>query len=250
MWPWSDRPAAPGEPASLRRGDPVHAAEADVARGGVDGLALARGRAVAQAVARRAQVRAALDHAPRDLPAAAPPRRSSRRPRRRRRTRRRSTPTRCRSCRAARSRWAGTRRPATCRGSRATGTRPARCSPSAGRRARVVAPGVGRALEPAARRALPLGLGRQRLARPRRVRLGVLVAHVHHRVARRACRCRCPGPRRCQHAPGTYAHQLRASRRGHRPARRVEHERAGDEHRRVGVRVVGRRRAARSATVT
>src|SRR5687768_2320246 len=38
------------------------AAEAEVARRALDGLGLARGRAVAQAVARGAQVRAALDH--------------------------------------------------------------------------------------------------------------------------------------------------------------------------------------------
>src|SRR5687768_2804412 len=40
---------------------PDDAAEADVAGGGVDRLGVARGRAVAAAVARRAQVRAALD---------------------------------------------------------------------------------------------------------------------------------------------------------------------------------------------
>src|SRR4051812_38970737 len=48
-------------------GVPHYAAEADVRRGGVDRLELPRSRAVAQAVVRRAQVRAALDHAPRDV---------------------------------------------------------------------------------------------------------------------------------------------------------------------------------------
>src|SRR3954468_11752201 len=42
------------------------APEADVAGGGVDRLPLARGRAVPEAVVRRAQVRAALDHAARN----------------------------------------------------------------------------------------------------------------------------------------------------------------------------------------
>src|SRR5262245_13299670 len=42
----------------------------------------------------------------------------------------------------------------------------------------LVAPGERRAVEPAARGVLPLGLGRQLLARPRRVRLGVLTRDV------------------------------------------------------------------------
>ena len=45
-----------------------------------------------------------------------------------------------------------------------------------------VAPHERRAVESAARSPLPLRLGRQRLARPRRVRLGVLVGDVHDRV--------------------------------------------------------------------
>src|SRR4029450_13246131 len=43
------------------------AAKADVAGRGVDRLGLARGGAIAQAVVRSAQVRAALDHPPRDV---------------------------------------------------------------------------------------------------------------------------------------------------------------------------------------
>src|SRR6188472_3252309 len=45
---------------------PNDAAKADVARRGVDRLALAGGRAIAQAVVRRAQMRAALDHLARE----------------------------------------------------------------------------------------------------------------------------------------------------------------------------------------
>ena len=46
----------------------------------------------------------------------------------------------------------------------------------------LVAPGVDGAVEPAPRGVLPLGLGRQRLARPGGVGLGVLVGDVHDRV--------------------------------------------------------------------
>src|SRR3954470_9523699 len=53
--------------APRREPSPGHAAESDVAGRAVLGLALTRGRAVAQAVVRRAQVRAALDHPPRTL---------------------------------------------------------------------------------------------------------------------------------------------------------------------------------------
>jgi len=46
---------------------PHDAAEPDVRGGGVDSFALARGRAVAEAVVRGAQVGAALEHAARDV---------------------------------------------------------------------------------------------------------------------------------------------------------------------------------------
>ena len=93
---------------------PHDAAEADVAGRRVDRLELARGRPVAQAVVRRAQVRAALDHPARDVLA----RRAGRAARALGGVRGSppwsSTPRRCRSRRAGRSRWAGTCRPATC----------------------------------------------------------------------------------------------------------------------------------------
>src|SRR5437870_1262276 len=62
---------APRTPASAERmvagaASAHHAPEADVRRGRVDRLALSRGRAVAQAVVRRAEMRSALDDAPRD----------------------------------------------------------------------------------------------------------------------------------------------------------------------------------------
>ncbi len=47
---------------------------------------------------------------------------------------------------------------------------------------RLVAPDVGRAFQAAASGSLPLGLGREHEAGPRRVRLGVLGGHLHHRV--------------------------------------------------------------------
>ena len=97
--------------APVGTGRAQDAAKADVRRRGVDRLALARGGAEAQAVVRRAQVRAALDDAPRDVLAGQHPGRAARVLRRggRRawRSSRRSTPTRCPSCRTARSRWAG-----------------------------------------------------------------------------------------------------------------------------------------------
>src|SRR5688572_31750898 len=53
--------------ALVRRCCPDHAAEADVAGRGVDGLALARGGAIAQAVVRGAEVGAPLDDPPWDV---------------------------------------------------------------------------------------------------------------------------------------------------------------------------------------
>ena len=63
---------------ALGTGRAHDAAKADVRRRGVDRLALARGGAEAQAVVRRAQVRAALDHAPGDVLAGEHARRAAR----------------------------------------------------------------------------------------------------------------------------------------------------------------------------
>ena len=176
-----------------------------MAGGGVDGLREARRRTIAPAIVRRAEVRAALQHLARnpDLRLARVValllrrRRAdscgmqhalvSRRPGCAGGTSRSSIPRRCRSCRTARSRSAGTRRPATCLRSRrarssATGSRPARCSPCGDRRAELVAPGVRGAVEPAARGELPLGFGRQLLAGPSRIGFGVAVGDVHDRM--------------------------------------------------------------------
>src|SRR5437764_8702245 len=54
------------DPGGLRVRLPDHAAEADVRGRGVDGLALPGCRSVAEAVVRRAQVGAALDHLARE----------------------------------------------------------------------------------------------------------------------------------------------------------------------------------------
>ena len=134
-----------------------HAAKSDVARRRVDRLGMTRGRAVAAAIARRAQMRAALEHLARNFDVGAgrsrsspPPARragfaecstpSARHPRAWPTTSRWSTPTRCRSCRGRRSRSAGMPSPARCAGSRRpedfrAGTPLARCSPHAFRRA-------------------------------------------------------------------------------------------------------------------
>ena len=100
----------------------------------------------------------------------------------------------------------------------------------------LVAPGERGALEAAAGGVLPLGLGGQGGVRPSRVRLRVLVRHVHHRVigapldrAARPLRCSpagagCPGP------PLAEVTQVdRAFGRGehHRPGLEVLRRRAG-----------------------
>ena len=98
-----------------------------------------------------------------------------------------STPTRCRSCPAARSRWPGTTPPARSARSRAgrhcaTGSHRGRCWPATLPRAGTAHPGVRRAIQAAAGRMLPLGLGGQPLAGPGREGQRVLEAHVHDRV--------------------------------------------------------------------
>src|SRR5690242_942070 len=62
----STRTRSAGEAGGLGRVVPEHAAKADVPGRRVDRLPLASGRPVAQAVVRRAQVRAALGHPSRD----------------------------------------------------------------------------------------------------------------------------------------------------------------------------------------
>src|SRR5882757_7560908 len=51
---------------ALIRSGPYYAKESDMAGGRIDGLALARGWPVAQAIVRCAQMRATLDHPPRN----------------------------------------------------------------------------------------------------------------------------------------------------------------------------------------
>src|SRR3954468_4369072 len=164
VWGHDGTVAASGCPAGSAR----EAAEADVAGRGVDRFALARGGSVAQAVARRAQVRSALDHPPRDGGVGS---------------------------RGAARGWGGglveaVRGPlphvaghveeAVAVGREGAGGRSAfvaverevlprklalpgvRHGPAV--RERLMAPGVGRALESSARGVLPLGLGRENLA--------------------------------------------------------------------------------------
>jgi hypothetical protein len=63
------------------------------------------------------------------------------------------------------------------------GTRPARCWPSSAPRREVIAPREDRALEAAAGGELPVGLGRQLLAGPGGVGLGIGVGKVNHRIS-------------------------------------------------------------------
>ena len=178
-----------------------------MAHPGVHGLRTACGRAVAQAVGVRAQVRAALDDLATDPElrlarveaglevAAARVLRGAARDCRRRRgagwsTSRRSTPRRCRPCRTARTRSPGSSPPARCGSSRSHGCAPGEVRAVPGVRhdpaaaTRLVAPGERGALETAAGGVLPLGLGGQPTTRPGGVRLRVLVGDVHDRVVR------------------------------------------------------------------
>ena len=213
--------------------------------GGVDRLALAGRRPVAEAVVRGAQVRAALDHAARDV-----------RPRLAgdQAARRIGHPRIARDAAGtggapggkvvARPLPDGTGhvvqavpvgREAPDRGRAALARRlevlPGELAlPRVGHhlplRARVVAPGVDRAVQPAAGGELPLGLGRQLLARPRGVRVGVLRGHVGDRVpvqaARRAARPARMPPVGARGVPPPLGHVPQV----HRPAGREEHQRA------------------------
>ncbi len=93
----------------------------------------------------------------------------------------------------------------------------------------VVAPHEGAAVHSPTGRVLPLGLGRQLLARPRRVRLGVLERDMHHGViatfADRGTRPLRTAPRRT----GRPCPPLAEVAQVDRACRRREHERAGHE---------------------
>ncbi len=102
------------------------------------------------------------------------------------------------------------------------------------RRLRLVAPGVDGAVEAAARRVLPLGLGGQVLAGPGGEGGGVLVGDVHHRVVVEPLERRPRTERvlpRCARRPRPPLVQVAQV---DRPPRRREHHRAGHE-------VLGRR---------
>ena len=110
--------------------------------------------------------------------------------------------------------------------------------PAAGRE--LVPPYESGALEPTARRELPLGLGRQRLAGPGGVGLHVLVRHVGHGVplaARdRTARTLGPVPAGTRHVRPPVV-VIAETDTVWRPA---EHEGTGHDERRVGVGIVGR----------
>src|SRR5690606_1827804 len=107
-----------------------------------------------------------------------------------------------------------------------------------------LAPRVGGSVEPAARRELPLRLARQRLPRPSRIGLGIFVRDVDDRmliasfeVALRSLRML---PARAWNVgpPCAWITQRNP------PYRLAEHERAGDENRRVHPRIGVRIRRA------
>ena len=106
-----------------------------------------------------------------------------------------------------------------------------------------------RAVEAAARRELPLRLGRQRLALPRRERLRVRERDVHDGMIVRAPSFVLSGPYGWrQSAPRTYCHQFRDVGQIHGPARLHEHQRARVQHLGQRARVVGGVRAASRRT--
>src|SRR5215469_10930497 len=231
---------------------PDDAAKADVAGGGVDGLGVARRRAVAAAVIGSAEMRAALQDLARDadLRLAAV-----------------ITAVLRRATRVL-GRAAGTRRrylvahpkpvgsplpdvayhviqPIAVRGIRPYG----RCArvaivtavfvrelalPGVGHmaplRRELIAPGVFGAIEPAARGELPLRLARQFLAGPGGVGLGVAVCNVHHRMVLEACE-RAAGtvgtpPESAESEPPPLTPVVEIDR----PPRRGEHQRTSFQH--------------------
>ena len=172
-----------------------------MAHAGVDHLRAARRRPVAQAIAVRAEVGAALDHLARESGTAAATGRSSPRqpgrggspgrstacrppPGGARRTSRPSTPRRCRPCRRGRSRSTGRSRPAPGRRSRAPTARGSRRA-SSSRVARRALPArrprrKSQPSSPPRAASSHSASRRQLLPGPGRVRLGVLVGDVHH----------------------------------------------------------------------
>lgn len=223
--------------------------------GGVDRLALAGRRPVAQAVVRRAQVRAALDHPARDVRPRLAWHQAARRIGHPRVARHAARPVvRSPVVRSRARRHCGevvarplpdvaghvvqavpVGREAPDRGRASLARRlevlPGELAlPGVGHHlplgARVVAPGVDRAVQPAAGGELPLGLGRQLLARPRGVRVGVLRGHVGDRVpvqaARRAARPARMPPVGARGVPPPLGHVPQV----HWPAGREEHQRA------------------------
>ena len=101
-----------------------------------------------------------------------------------------------------------------------------------------IAPGEFRPLETAARRVLPLGLGRQFLARPTRVSLRVAIGDMHDRVvvepADRTARPVRPAPVGAEFEPPPLRPIVEIDWR----IGRREHERAGLQHFRQGARIV------------
>ena len=103
----------------------------------------------------------------------------------------------------------------------------------------LVAPGVDRPLQPPARGVLPLRLGGQRLARPRRVGLGVAVGDLGHGVVLAAVHA---APRPLGRPPGGPGHPrppVAHLAEVDRPVARLEDHRPGHQQRRIGARIVG-----------
>src|SRR3954453_6292920 len=184
-----------------------HAAEADVAHAGVDGLRATGGRAVAQAVGVRTQVGAALDHLAADAelrlgagvaPLEVAPPGILRRAARRAGVLRVPAgppvvgPLPHVAGHVEQPEPVGREAAHGCGPPEAAlaGAPPGEVRPVPGVGLQLpagpglVSPGVRRAVEAAARGVLPLGLGRQGGAGPGGVGRGVLVGHVHHRMVK------------------------------------------------------------------
>src|SRR5918997_890909 len=239
-----------------------YAPEPDMRSGGIYRLPLARRRPVAQAVVRRAQVRAALDHLVRDVRSWLPDR---------------VAPLRGIDPRISRNAAGLRRRVRAARRKIVRGPLPhvARCvvEPVAGRRERLyrrgplvavglevlpgepplpgvshhlalggelVPPGVGGALQPPARGELPLRLRGQLFVGPTGVGLCVLVGDLHDRVAlptaQVASRALGVPPAGAWHVSPPVAHVAQVYGTG----RLAEDEGAGYEQRRFGLGVVCR----------
>jgi hypothetical protein len=104
----------------------------------------------------------------------------------------------------------------------------------------LVSPGERGTVEPAARGKLPFGLGRKLLARPTGVRIGVLVGDVRDGVVVAAVDRRALAARLLPVRPGDVRPPVAVVVEVDRASRRLEDQRARNEQVRVGIRIVVR----------